>query len=116
MASETTFRAAVPYAIGTLALGTAGAVTAVAATSVALQIVGIAMGIIGAYGFFATLICGIVHSGEPDRFREDLPKYAATMIGSAVADIISAVVREVIANLVNRGLGNNTSSVRISHL
>jgi hypothetical protein len=117
MATEgTTFRAALPWAIGSLALGTAGTILAVGATVTAVKIVGIAAGVIGAYAFFATLICGAVNAGNPKGFRDEIVKYASTMIGYAIADLITLIVREVISSLLDKALGRNNNSIRISQI
>lgn len=116
MTVESTFKAALPYGIASLAVGTIGAITAVAVATLAMKILGIALAIIGAYGFFATVVCGIFNAGNPKEFRENLPKYFVTFIGHAIADIISKIASEVISNLLDKALGRSGSTIRISQI
>ena len=104
-----TFQEAIPYGVGTLAIGTVGAITAVAASAVALKVIGVSLAIIGAYGFFATVVCGIVNAGNPAQFKAEWTKYAGTMIGSAISNIIAQIVREVISSLLDQGLGRRVT-------
>lgn len=84
MTQPTTFKTALPYGIGTLAIGTVGTITAVAATSSAVKILGVAIGIIGVYSFFATLICGYINAGKPEYFKRDIQKYVLKVIDATV--------------------------------
>jgi len=97
---KSTFNTAMPYGIATLAIGVLGGSLAVMATATMIKVIGICAAIIGAYGFFAIVICGFVNSDNPQKFKEELPKYATTMIGSAIADIISKIATETIAQLI----------------
>ena len=112
--SQTTYRAALPYGITSLAIGVLGATLAVAATTIAIKIIGISAAIIGSYGFLATIVCGLIHAGNPQQFRVNYSKYALTLIGSFIADIISRIATETISHLLDKALGRTRSSVRIS--
>ncbi|MFA6119061.1 MAG: hypothetical protein WCT85_07185 [Parachlamydiales bacterium] len=109
---ESTFSAALPYGVGALALGSAGAITAVAATATAVKIIGIAMGIIGAYSFLAILGCGIFYAGNPQGFRENWAKTATVFVGHAVTEFITIAIKEVFYNILDTALGKkNTQTV-----
>ena len=113
---KSTFITALPYGVTALVVGTVGAVVAVTATAVAIKIIGISAAIIGAYGFFSVLICGIVNADNPQKFREDLPKYAGSVIGSAIANIISSIAIESISSLLDSLLGRRNNSIRIQRI
>ena len=99
-AQGSTFKAALPYAVTSLAVGVAGTVAAVACTETAAVVAGIAAALIGVYAFFATVICGVCNSGKPQEFRANIGKALAVAAGSAISDIISQVVRAVLDSLI----------------
>ncbi|NGX33835.1 MAG: hypothetical protein K1060chlam1_00176 [Candidatus Anoxychlamydiales bacterium] len=111
---KSTFKAAAPYGILALGVGAAGAVAGLACTATALKIIGIAGAIIGAYSFFAILICGFMNMGQPEKFKQDLPKYLGIIVGSAIADIIKNVAIETISGLIDGALGRQSSTIRRS--
>ena len=76
-ACHRTFEAALPYGVygvPALTMGIVGAITAVTATAVEIKIIGISSAIIGAYGFFSVLICGIALSTIPKNLEKIYPK------------------------------------------
>ena len=76
---ESVFRAAIPYAVGTFALGISGIIISATAATTAMQVVGIAMAVIGTYGAFATVFCGCDAKDAQD-FKAKWGKYTVTII------------------------------------
>lgn len=97
---ETTFNAALPYGVTTLAAGSVGAILAFSASSTAAIVMGVALALIGTYAFLGVLTCGVEHSGKPDEFREKVGKYMLVGASGAIADIITTVAKAVLLDLI----------------
>ncbi|OGN61654.1 MAG: hypothetical protein A3F40_00495 [Chlamydiae bacterium RIFCSPHIGHO2_12_FULL_27_8] len=102
MSTESTFKTALPYGIVSLSAGVIGTIIAVGATSTAIKIAAIAIALFGAWSLLATIFCGLINSGNPEGFREELPKFAVTFIASGIADIITAVAKALIFSWIHR--------------
>ncbi|MBI5346236.1 MAG: hypothetical protein HZB76_03745 [Chlamydiae bacterium] len=113
MAHPSTFKAAVPFGVASLAIGAAGAVVAIVCAATALKILGVAAAIIGSYAFFATLLCGIENSGDSQKFKAELHKYVGSVVGSAIAGIIREIAVDVLFGLIDKALGRETVHVRL---
>lgn len=103
--NTSTFMAALPYAVSTIALGCIGAVVALVCASTVLKVVGVIAALMGTYAFLATVMCGVLHSGNPAAFKKDIGKYIATGMGSAITSIIEQVARSVLQGIINSFLG-----------
>lgn len=103
--ADTTFNAALPYAGGSLAVAVTGAVVAVTATATVIQVAAIAAAVFGAYAFVAVVVTGVNNAGNPDKFREEVPKAIGVAFGTAVADICVSVAKQVLFTLVDDWLG-----------
>lgn len=114
--STSTFKTAVPYGILALGVGAAGAAVGLACTATALKIIGVVLGVIGVYSFFAVLTCGFLNAGQPEKFKEQLHKHVVTSVGIGIANIINSVVRETISVAFDQITGRQTTSFRRSHL
>lgn len=96
---ESMFNTALPYGVATLAVGVLGAVTAVAAVAVIGKIIGIALGILGAYGFIGVVSCSLV-SRNAQEFQQDVWKHMATSAGAGLSEIIVMVVKAVVLEAI----------------
>lgn len=93
---DSMFMTALPYGVATSALGIVGAITAVFASSTAAIIMGIALGILGSYGFLAVLTCAM-SSRNSDEFSNNIWKHMVTFAGVAVSQLVQFTVQVVIA-------------------
>lgn len=93
---DSMFSTALPYGVATSALGIVGAITAVFASSTAAIVAGIALGILGSYGFLAVLTCAI-SSKNSDEFGQNIWKHMVTFAGVAISQIVQFTVQIVIA-------------------
>lgn len=100
----TTFNAALPYGVGTLAVGALGVGIIFSSTSTAAIVAGIALAIIGSYAFIGVIGCGIAHSGDPNGFRDNVWKCMGTTAGVGIRDIIAFTVKEVVFGLIQEWL------------
>lgn len=106
--NESVFRAAIPYAIGSVGLGVSGiAIAAVAVTTIA-KVVGIAMAIIGTFGGFGTLLCGL-NSENAQEFRANWGKTTTITIFTGTLHFMT----EVISNLIFKLIFGERSRVNI---
>jgi hypothetical protein len=96
---DSMFTTALPYGVGTLAMGVVGAITAIAATSTIGLIMGIALGILGAYGFIGVLSCAFTSRNSED-FGNNIWKHMATFVGTGIADVVVMVVKAVILEAI----------------
>ena len=93
------FTTALPYGLGMLGLGVVGAITAVAATSTIGLIMGIALGILGGYGFLGVISCAWT-SRDSLEFNQNIWKHIATAAGTGLSEIIVMVVKAVVLELI----------------
>ncbi|NGX55944.1 MAG: hypothetical protein K1060chlam5_00178 [Candidatus Anoxychlamydiales bacterium] len=112
--TQTTFNAAKPYAIASLATGAIGLGVALTTSVLALKIIGIAAAIIGSVALLGTVICGFVNMGNPVKFKEELPKFVGAMVVSTAAEIIKNIALELISSLLDQALGRQ--SVRVARI
>jgi len=105
-AETSVFRAAIPYAVGTLTVAGVGiAVALTAASSTALLVAGIAAATFGSYAFFGVVATGIAANNSRE-FNANVWKGMATGAAAGVADLIQftikMIIAEGIASLFNR--------------
>ncbi len=96
---ESMFRTALPYGVGMLAVGTAGVITAVASSSTAALVAGVALGILGGYGFYGVLSCSF-RSNNTQEFKETIWKHISTAAAAGVADLIQFTIKTMVVELV----------------
>ncbi|MBS0628714.1 MAG: hypothetical protein JSS30_00645 [Verrucomicrobia bacterium] len=96
---EDMFTTALPYGLATLGIGVVGAITAVAATATIGIIMGIALGILGAYSFLGVISCGVT-SVDATEFRQNIWKHMATAAGTGISEIVVMVVKAVILEMI----------------
>lgn len=96
---QSMFATALPYGAATLAVGVVGAITAIGAVSTIGIIMGIALGVLGGYGFIGVLSCAFA-SRNADEFNQNVWKHMATAAGVGASDIIVLVVKSVIMDLI----------------
>lgn len=106
VAPTSTYNAALPYAMGTLAVGAVGATVACTASSVAVVVSAVALALIGAIGFYGVIACGLAYRNDPEGFQENIHMFLWAAAGSAIAEIIQIVAREVLVGLI-RGRGQS---------
>jgi hypothetical protein len=99
---ETTFRAAVPYALLSATASAGGAVMALACAATALKVIGILAAVMGAFAFTGVVICGLANAGDPKGFRENVGKVTATLCMQGFVEICSHVAVRVLDNLIDR--------------
>lgn len=102
--SHSMFNTALPYGAATLAIGVVGAITAVAAYSTIGLIMGIALGILGGFGFWGVVTCGLA-SRTSDEFHQNIWTHMATAAGAGIASMIQFTIQIVIAKVID-GLFN----------
>ncbi len=93
------FVTSLPYGVGTLAVGTAGVVTALSASSTAVLVTGIALGILGSYGFYGVISCALT-SRNPGDFKKNIWKHLTTAAGIGVANTLQFIIKAVVSQLV----------------
>lgn len=98
-----TFNTALPYGIATLAVGVAGLAVAVTATSTAAIVAAAIFATMGAYGFIGVVGCGIMYSGDPQGFKDNVGKAMVTMAGTALTQIITNVAQALIFDAIFGG-------------
>lgn len=94
------FYTALPHGAAALAVGAVGVISAVAAGSTIGLIVGIALGILGAYGFIGVLTCAFT-SKDANEFHQNVWKHMATAAGVGMADVLSFAIKIVIAEAIS---------------
>jgi len=103
---ENTFYTALPYGVITLGAGVVGAITAAAAISNVGLIVGIALAILGGYGFAGVLSCSFT-SRDSYEFNQNIWKHIATTAGIGITDTVVMVAKAVILEAI---FGRNNRS------
>jgi Flp pilus assembly protein TadB len=116
MANQSTFNAAIPYTVAALGTAAIGVGVALSTTSLALTIIGVAAGVFGSVATFGIIACGFMNAGNPQKFREELPKYVGPMVAAFTAEIIKNIALEIISSLVHNALGDNSRTYRQSHI
>ena len=107
VASGSTFRAALPYGVATLAVAAVGvggslAVLSSATPSLAATITAIAcgtLGLMGAYGFIGVVIFGLFCTGDPQRFQDHVYEVLVAGAGMALAAVAEVFVKAMIRAL-----------------
>ncbi len=99
--NNTTFQRSLPYGVGALGAGVAGAVLCASATATASIVTGVALAILGAYGFIGVLACGLIHSSNPDEFEKNVGKFMLSFAGQGLADLIATVAKAVVLKLIS---------------
>lgn len=99
-AQHSVFYTAMPHGVTALAVGGMGAVMAASAASTFFAVVGVVMALAGAYAFFGVIGCAVAHSGDPEGYHKNIGKVLVTVMGSAIADMISTVAQVVLVRLL----------------
>jgi hypothetical protein len=116
MANQSTFNAAIPYTVAALGTAAIGVGVALSTASTALSIIGVAAGIFGSIATFGIIACGFMNAGNPEKFKEELPRYVGPMVAGFGAEIIKNIALEIISSLVHNALGGNSKTYRQSHI
>ena len=111
--NQSVFRAALPYGVGTLALGglgTYGAVTVFKATAAtaagftagptAIAVAGVAIALIGIYGFFATAVTGI-YARDSAEFKEKIGPVLTTVAFAVVTEMAATAAKAVFSKIID---------------
>ena len=99
---ESTFNAALPYAVGALGVGVAGGTVSLlsASSSTVLALAGAVIALVGAMGFTAVVICGVMYSGDAQGFRKNIWTVLGITAGQAMAEVLGQIARAVVENVV----------------
>ncbi len=98
--NTSTFYTAIPYGVGAIAVGGAGLALALSSQATAAVVAGVALAIIGAYGTFAVMACAFTHSGDPEGFKENIGKFATTIIGAGMAEHLRMAVQIILIEAI----------------
>ena len=112
MVQPTTFRTALPYGIGALAVGAIGAGIALTASTTVATVAGVALALFGATAFYGVVACGFAHRGKPEAFQRNIGSFMATAAGAVISNMISTVANAVLINMVTDCINNRRRQAR----
>lgn len=114
--NQSVFRAALPYGVGTLALGGLGTYVAVTvfkagaavatgltAGQIAIAVGGVAIALIGLYGFFATAVTGIYAKNAAD-FKEKIGPTLTTVAFGVVTEMAATVAKTIFIKIIDEAI------------
>lgn len=104
-----TFNAALPYGVATLAAGALGATIALTVTSTVATIAGAVVALFSAYAFIGVIACGCT-SRNTQEFQERIGKMMFTFGSFALAEILTTVAQTVIQQMVLNCLNSKRSN------
>lgn len=114
--NQSVFRATIPYGVGTLALGGLGTYVAVTvyktsllvatgltAGQTAIVVGGVALALIGVYGFFATAYTGIYAKNSAE-FKEKIGPTLTTVAFGVVTEMTATVAKAIFIKVIDEAL------------
>ncbi len=89
---DSTFQAALPYVIGSIALSVAGTVIALKVVSTAAIIAGVAIALFGLYSFVGVVTWGVECADDPAKFQKNMWKMTVTAATTVLTDIVGTIL------------------------